>query len=214
MSRLLYEILIPTIPHRHDKLCALLERLNRQIPVEGLVGVRLYRSDYGDPPLHAKFQALMEASTADYISWLDDDDSVAGDFVASVVQALTDEPDYVGFPVEYSVDGVVQMPVEHSLRHPEWLNLGTMLARDITALNPIRRKLALLGKWEPPDHGADSNWARQIRETGLLTREAFIPRPMYFYKFSTTDSFLTPREPWGEEPFPALPVYPWLVEGG
>jgi hypothetical protein len=172
--------------------------------------VRLYRSDYGDPPLHAKFQALMDASTADYISWIDDDDRYASDYVACVVQALSVEPDYVGFPVEYSVDGVVQTPVEHSLRHPEWLDLGTMLARDITALNPIRRELAILGKWEPPDHGTDSNWARQIRETGLACQEAFIPRPMYFYRFSSTDSFLSPRQPWGSEPFPELPEYPWL----
>lgn len=210
-----YDILIPTIPHRHGHLCALLAELDSQIradrlDISGGLRVHIYRDNL-EATLREKNQALLDSSEADYVSWLDDDDWLAHDYVGQVMSRLTTyRPDYIGFPVEWTVDGQYQVPVDHSLRHQGWVNGPQGLTRDITALNPIRRELALLGKWDyPRDHGADRAWAEQVAATGRVRTEKYIPWVMYFYRFRTGDSFLSQRQPLNI--VPQLPQYPWLT---
>src|SRR3954464_12448191 len=109
-----WDILICSIEHRADMLDALLVELGLQL-VPG-VGVRVFRDNletvYGE-----KCQRLLDSSTADYVSFLDDDDWVAEDFVETIMEALYLEPDYVGFKVLYTVDGEPQMPVFHTLKY-------------------------------------------------------------------------------------------------
>jgi hypothetical protein len=207
-----YDLLIPTIPHRHHKLCALLNEIDRQW--QSGLGVIVYRDNL-QASLRCKFQALLDASRADYVSWMDDDDWPRHDYVARVMRAIASLPDYVGFQVCFTVNGQRELPVTHSLRYGGWANTPKDITRDITALNPIRRSCAMQGKWDfVQDHGADRDWARQVRESGCCTTEVFIGLEMYHYRFSTSDSFLTPREPMAG-PLPLLPSYHWLrqIEG-
>jgi hypothetical protein len=138
-----YDILICSIEHRADMLDALLAELERQL-VPG-VGVRVFRDNletvYGE-----KCQRLLDSSTADYVSFLDDDDWVAEDFISSIMAALKQEPDYVGFKVLYTIDGAPQIPVFHTLTCDGWVNNAEALYRDIVHFNPIRRDLAIQGE--------------------------------------------------------------------
>jgi len=204
-----WDILIPSIVHRDAALRRLLAELDRQWRPGA--GVRLFRDNL-EVNYARKCQALAGSSQADYISFLDDDDMVAPDYIARVTAALAGRPDYVGYPVCFTVDGVPQMPVEHSLRYDGWENRADILTRDISQINPIRRDLALLGNWDHDDHGADRHWASAVRDTGLCRAEVWIGEPMYFYRFSSGDSFRSPRTPLpaGELPAP-LPSYPWLT---
>src|SRR6185295_3924726 len=131
-----WEILIPHIPHRHVQLLQLLAVLEPQM--RRGVGVVIYSDNlevgYGD-----KCQALLEASKAEYVSWLSNDDTVSSDFVSSILKAFKQKPDYVGFKVCYTEDGVPQLPVYHSLQYPGWYTTGTGIYRDIMHYNPIRR---------------------------------------------------------------------------
>ena len=189
-------MLVCSIVHRTNQLANLLAALAPQI-VPG-VGVRVFRDNletgYGE-----KCQALLDSSTADYVSFVDDDDMVAPDFVARVLDALAGSPDYVGFRVLYTVDGLFRLPVIHSLRFPDWINTPDELQRDLVHFNPIRRDLALLGEWEG-GMGADFRWATQVRATGRVRDEAFIDAEMYRYQHVTADSFLAHREPLTEHP--------------
>jgi hypothetical protein len=80
-----WDILICSIEHRADMLDALLAELERQL-LPG-VGVRVFRDNletvYGE-----KCQRLLDSSTADYVSFLDDDDWIAEDFIATIMDAL------------------------------------------------------------------------------------------------------------------------------
>ena len=200
-----YDILIATIPHRHDKLVSVLDALDPQMQ-EG-VGVLVYRDNL-DVPWVEKCRALEEASTADYISHLDDDDMVSPDFVPRIMEALTSRPDYVGFRVRWTQDGIYQMPVVHSLVSPGWHNADGALFRDIVDKNPIRRDLALQTSWEGAN-GADRTWALGLRRLGIVKREVFIDAEVYRYQESRDDTFMTLRAPM-EDPLPELPRYPWL----
>lgn len=207
-----WDILITSIPHRHEMLCGLLAELNGQIEnnstlIDRPVGVILYRDNlersYGD-----KTQTLMETSTADYVSCVDDDDMVAPDFIRRVLAALETKPDYVGYPVFWTRDGVPQIRVEHSLRHYGWGHDANMVWRDLSEKNPIRRELALMGRfsggWE-----AERRWGDLIRQSGRCKTESWIADPMYYYREAPDISFRATREPM-ELPLPVLPRYPWL----
>lgn len=209
-----WDILICTIPHRHWKLLVLLEILDQQM-MPG-AAVRLYR-DNTELPVGVKRQRLLESSNADYVSFVDDDDMVPGDYVPRIMDALGRRPDYVGFPVRISEDGVPQPMAQHSLRHPGWRTVehGTGgLLRDISHLNPIRRELALLGDFDiagSDRYAEDYQWARQVRESGRVKTEEWIDEPMYFYRHSKADESQTPRVPFLAENILPIPGYPWLT---
>lgn len=173
-----WDILIASIVHRTEMLTDLLAEFERQ-RVPG-VGVRVCRDNlelsYG-----AKCQRLLDSSQADYVSFFDDDDWPAQDFVAAIMQALEEKPDYVGFRVRYTEDGILQLPVCHSLQYDGWENTEEALYRDIVHFNPIRRDLAIQGNWAG-GVGADSAWADQLRELGCVKTEVFIDRELHEYR--------------------------------
>lgn len=213
-----WDLLLPTIPHRHETLCALLAEIDRQWQ-PGL-GMLIMRDNLERPgnAHYAKMQELEELSAADYTSFMGDDDFIAPGFVATIMEALRQGPDYVGFPVRYTLDGAPQIPVEHSLRHGTWENRPDILLRDIAPHNPMRRDLALLATWRTDHHSADRTWAEDLRATGKIRDEAWIPEPMYYYQ-ATSASFSR----WGdagspaplpEDEIPPLPCYHWLKDHG
>lgn len=210
-----WDILLPTLPHRHDMMCALLAEIGRQWQ-PGL-GMIIYRDNLrrAGNASYAKWQDLQEMSQADYTSFIGDDDWIAPDFVTSVMRALEAGPDYVGFPVRYTRDGIPQMRVEHSLRHGTWADDPYCLYRDIVHHNPIRRDLALLATWRTDTQEADRCWAADLRATGLVKAEEWIPEPVYWYQ-ETGASWSRwgdhiPYQPMAAEEIKPLPEYPWLT---
>jgi hypothetical protein len=214
VSGSLWDLLICTIPHRHGTLCELLADLDTQITAlgtPGLVGAILYRDNltvsYGD-----KTQALVHASEADYVSCIDDDDLLAPDGMRRIVGALAHVPDYVGFAVRWTKDGVPQIPVEHSLRHPRWENGADMLRRSVMHFNPIRREIALAGNWSGEHYGAEKRWGDGVIASGLCRNEIWLePPPAYLYRNSDADTFKTGRQPLPETAIQPVPRYPWLT---
>jgi hypothetical protein len=212
-----YDILITTVPHRHTLLCGLLADLNKQIEVAppsyyvADVGVMVYRDNltvpYGD-----KIQAMTEASTADYVSCVDDDDLLARDGVRRIMAALRTRPDYVGFAVNWTRNGIPQLPVEHSLRHPHWHNGEDRLLRSVMQFNPIRRDIALDGTWEG-GYEAEIRWGRGVLEAGRCKTEVWLGEPpVYYYREREADTFrmLAARTQMPADEIPPLPQYPWL----
>jgi hypothetical protein len=172
-----WDILICSIVHRTEMLAELLAEFERQL-LPG-VGVRVYRDnleiEYGD-----KCQVLLDSSEAEYVSFFDDDDWPADDFIEAITEALEQRPDYVGFDVKFTEDGVPQQPVHHSLQHNGWHN-GEVLTRDIVHFNPILRVLAVQGRW----HGgaaADVRWADDLRRIGCVKDEVYIQRELLHYR--------------------------------
>jgi glycosyltransferase involved in cell wall biosynthesis len=173
-----WDILIASIPHRDHMLTELLAELDRQH--QPGVGVLIFRDNidiqYGD-----KCQRLLDASHAEYVSFLDDDDWIEPDFIDVIREALDQRPDYVGFNVDFTEDGVKQMPVIHSLQHTGWVDNPEALYRDIVHFNPIRRDLAVQSKWAG-GCGADRHWADGLRELGCVKTEVYIDRELHHYR--------------------------------
>lgn len=201
-----WDILIASIVHRTDMLRSLLREFNRQM-VPG-VGIRVYRDNlelpYGD-----KCQVLLDSSEADYVSFFDDDDWPAEDFIPAIMDALKRRPDYVGFDVDFTEDGVKQQPVHHSLQHPGWVNNPEALYRDIVHFNPIRRELAVQGKWAG-GCGADRAWADQLRGLGVVRSEVYIDRELLHYRHVGGQFTVPPPMP-NPPPRPNVGFVEWVM---
>ncbi len=200
-----WQILIPTIPHRHAKLVALLDVLAAQMDpqVEVLIYHDNLQATYAE-----KLQALADAATADYTSHLADDDSVSPVFIPRILEAVKDNPDYVGFYVRYSEHGNVQGRVIHSLARLGWYTNSQEIVRDLMYYNPLRRELAERVKFR--GRACDTEWADDLRGLEIVENEVFIPEEMYYYQHDVTDDFYVPREPMPVEAIPPHPEYPFV----
>lgn len=209
---LTWQVLIATIPHRHLKLCRLLAELDRQ--VQPGFGVLVYRDNLKQP-VAVKRQVLLEAATAKYVSFVDDDDAVALGFVPRVMAEFSTDPDYVGFVTDYVVNGTWSGRAEHSIRYDGWHNWPERYVRDIVHLNPIRREIALLGRFytghgEDLSTSEDGRWADLVRASGRVRTEAWISETMYSYQFRNDDCHVTQRSAVPPGEILPLPSYPWL----
>lgn len=179
-----WSILILTQPSRRDFLARLLKCLAPQLhgrkhEIELLV--KEFDSFFS---IGANRQALVEKAKGEYITFVDDDDLVAKDYVAKLL-ALMDGADYVGFNVECYSDGVFLALAKHSLRYERWFTGDDgVLYRDLSYMNPIRRELARRSVIEG-GFGEDLRWAARLREIGCVKTENYLDEVMYYYYHRT-----------------------------
>jgi len=216
-----WSILICAIQQRQDSLLSLLSNLALQVdehPVEVVVCLDNGAAG-GGLTYPAKSQKLLDSSSATFVSFIDDDDDVATDFIPAVMGGLGqyrlqsgEWPHYVGFAVNYTVDGIRQLPVHHSLAYGGWNRIDdrpAVLTRDIVQFNPIQREIALLGRWEEPGWQADFRWANQVRASGRCVTQVYIPQELYYKRDYSTGDFRAGHSPVPGPPGP-LPDAPWL----
>lgn len=206
-----YQILIPTIPHRHEKLVHLLGVLDAQMHSDMVQdeGVRaLLWRDNLEATYEQKLQGLMDAATGEYVSVLQDDDMVAPNFLDTVLDALDANPDQVGWPVRYTEAGVLQCPVIHSIRCGGWYATASGYYRDFMYFNPMKRELAQQVRFRGPY--CDEEWAQDHRALGAVKTEEFIDEEIFWYQRDSSDNFHTPRQPFAPGDILPLPEYPWL----
>lgn len=173
-----WSICIITVPERKKDLTRLFAVLERQI---GDLDIELC-VNYQDGSLGEKRQWCIDNTNGEYVSFVDDDDLVAPDFVQTIYPLL-DGVDYVGFQVQLYVDGAKQKPTYHSLRYNSWVEDESGFYRNVSHLNPIRREVALQARFDGGP-GEDYRWALQVKPQA----EHYIDRPMYFYFFANNYS--------------------------
>jgi glycosyltransferase involved in cell wall biosynthesis len=183
------DVLIPSVYARHAQLVALLDHLAPQLePFDGRARVILARDD-GEAAVGSKRNQLLLAATAEYVCQVDDDDWVHDDYVGRIMEALIERPDYVGWKLAYTVDGLPQKPAIHSLTNSGWGETDDLYLRTISHLNPMRRELALLGLPFQPGFGEDKAWADRVAATGRVKTEVYIGgAAQYVYRYSTSGS--------------------------
>jgi glycosyltransferase involved in cell wall biosynthesis len=165
-----WDILILTQPSRWPFLAQLLAILEPQ--VEPRVNVRIHRFD-DRLPLGGNREEMRQASRADYLCFVDDDDVLPPDYVARILPLLDGVVDQIGFRLQCHIDGTPFGTTIHSLAAKGWHDDGRLYWRDISHLNPIRRGLALAVPMEG-GYGEDHRWADRLRATGLVRSERFV----------------------------------------
>lgn len=188
-SNVTWDILVAALYCRAGLLNRLLSELGRQM-VPGM-GVHVFL-DNREYDISYKRKLLVESSEADYVCFIDDDDWIRHDYVAWIMPALRESPDYVGFRVDYTEDNKRQRPAYHSLKHGHWFDTKHGLYRDLSHLNPIRRELALRGDWTGTYHngsGEDIGWAESLRKLDIVKSEIFLDQELYWYRHDRSNNF-------------------------
>lgn len=175
-----WQILTLTQPSRKWYLRRLVSHLRSQL-VDGVEHVVVF----SNPALTvgANRQLMIDCATAEYVNFVDDDDLVANDYVASILPLLASSPDMVGYRLQMYVDGV-RLPklTYHNPAGSGWNEDENGYYRDISHVNPIRREIALLAKFDG-GFGEDERWANQIRETRRVNVFCYVDRVMYHYYY-------------------------------
>lgn len=180
MTEPAWTILIATLGRRAGKLAGLLEDLMAQVDAAGGAVTVEALWNNGERPVGVLRRELLEGARSRYVSFVDDDDTVASNYVARILPLL-DGTDYVGFSVRVmsgTYQGVVAV---HSIGFPGWTEdiLHDRLYRHVSHLNPIRRELALLGSFGDGAYAEDREWAFTVRDH--VRTEHLVDQVMYFY---------------------------------
>jgi glycosyltransferase involved in cell wall biosynthesis len=173
-------ILIATVPTRNKELEHLTSLLAPQLTNE--VEVIVYWDNF-EEKLGVKRQALLGAAKGEYVCFIDDDDEIPPYYIAKILPLL-DGVDYIGWKQQLYHNGEKMKPTYHSLAHSVSEDENGWY-RDISHLNPMRRELALKGRFDRTSP-EDNDWSNQLR--GIPKTEHFIDEVMYNYHHSTEGS--------------------------
>jgi hypothetical protein len=203
----LWSILIAAIPERFHSAQPLLYSLLEKQAVSRLPDVEfLYLMDNRRWPVGTKRNALLGMATGDYVSFIDDDDEVAADYVRRIYSMLQlgSKVDVLCFGQRatlqpHNVIHECSYSLQHFKRDPR-RQLAQIVGEDG---KPLPDRLAWSG---PPAHtmvwrreivkdlrfpektfGEDVSWVDQACERAKS--EIQIPgEPLYFYKFNEATS--------------------------
>lgn len=163
-----------------------MERLQPQLTSDVRV---LVLTDGGQATVGAKRQRLIREATAEWVSFVDDDDMVPTDHVARILEVQTKAADIIGFRLNYYSDGSRAGYAVHSYDATGWpappdVQRGwKRFDRLPNHLNPVRRSIALGVGYKDLAFGEDGDYAQRMAALNPRPREAFIDAPMYDYLF-------------------------------
>jgi len=178
-------VLIPTVIGREGKLASVVRTLAPQVSrpdVELLILPDARQMSIGDKRNH-----MIELASGEYVSFVDDDDAVATDYVPVILEALRDRPDVVCFSVlvrGYGKDKICRY--SPMFAHAD---LPHEYRRKPNHLMVWRRELARRVPFPSLRHGEDTAWAEKMAQ--LAKRAVILERSLYTYQFDAMDNATT-----------------------
>lgn len=188
---MLLNILIPTISERRECFKDLILKLTEQIidcnAEEDISIISL--CDNGLLSIGAKRNELMNKAKADYVCFVDDDDTVSSSYIQNLIDGIAKGIDCCSLMGVYTVNGQNPELFEHSIKYTEWKTnpptMGIKYERNPNHLNCIKTSIAKQFKFPETNHGEDHHWSKQLQASGLLKTEHYISDIMYEYKHKT-----------------------------
>jgi len=150
-------------------------------------------SDNRELTIGAKRNQLMNNAKGKYIAFVDDDDEIGNDYLASILNAIeTEQPDVIGMTGIMRWQRTRKMRTDHrfthSIEHKRWWDRGsgirTEYFRPPNHLNPMKREIAMQFPFLEVSFGEDRDWSERISASGMLKKEVKIPAVIYYYNFN------------------------------
>jgi len=180
-------ILICSLNNREKMLNNLLGQLKPQ----KTKGVEiLVEKDNGSMLIGEKRNLLLKNANGKYVSFVDDDDEVAQDYVAKILNGIVDEPDCCGMEGIITTNGRRPKKFIHSLRYKKWFEKNGIYYRNPNHLNAIKKDIALKVGFTEKSHGEDRDFSMGVLPH--LKTEHYIEGPIYYYRYVKKD--LTARK--------------------
>src|SRR5690606_38630166 len=186
-SQVALTVLVPTIASRRstflpqimDQLYGQHEELwpddRRRVEI-------LVVADAEGVPVGERRNNMVRLARGEYVAFVDDDDRVAPDYLASLLEATRYGADVITFNAEGTVNDGQPRLCRYSTRFNEAVTTETEYHRVPNHLCAVRRELALRTPFPTRDKSEDSAYSSQLRH--LLRSEHNISRVLYYYDFS------------------------------
>lgn len=180
---MLLSICILSMPHRSWMLSRLMNVLTPQLTTD----VEVMLSISAGHDVAERRNQLLDAARGQYITYIDDDDLIAPNYVAAIRAALADSPDCVTFDVTRYEDGQRIGHAEHRLAHESYRqrrivdrsSTKRVWIRPPNHLCPVRTDLARQVRFDPRQKMEDVDYATRLRP--LLSSEVHIDEELYQY---------------------------------
>ena len=189
---MILSILIPTIVGRETSYVRLANDLiSQRAKVSDLNEVEIIPvKDNKEISIGLKRQQLIEKAKGEYVVFIDDDDSVNGQYINKIISTLKDfKPDAIGFKIECMIDGKGPFMASASNTWQDWAENkgGFKYVRTPYQKTPIKREIALQIGYKDMRYGEDYDYSKRLKESGLIKSESFIDEVMYYYNFKYED---------------------------
>lgn len=182
---MLWSICICTVPQRIGYLGRLLLSIepciyNSFYKTSGFDDIEiLICSDEAKMTIGQKRNLLVRQAVGKYISFIDDDDTVADDYVPTIRNELLKDPDCVGFLKQRYIDDKLEHLSKHSFEYSE-IDWNTRpIEVPINHLNPVRADLVRQVPFKNISFGEDTDYSYRLHP--LLKSEGFINKVLYNY---------------------------------
>lgn len=181
-------ILIATITDRHASLAALQEKLLSQIGDRDVEV--LWLGDNKQRSIGLKRDALLRIAQGDYVTWVDDDDSISDNYIDEILKAIKTNPDVITFKQLAHVNGT---PYEVEFKHGnenEALTWNPTHAGDVVYNNLKRavwhtciwkRELAVTSKFPDSSYGEDWEFCKPLQEK--IKSSYYIDKILHYYYY-------------------------------
>lgn len=181
-------ILICTLAKRKEMLEDLVYKLNLSYLHPDTSDFEILIDDSEFDTIGEKRNRLLSQAKGKYICFIDDDDSVSWNYVLLLMQGIEKDVDCCSLVGLYRVDGKDDGLFEHSIKYHKYKtnkqDEGVVLIkyeRYPNHLNCIRASIAKQFKFPEKNWGEDTDWATQIKKSGLLKTEHIIDQIIYYY---------------------------------
>jgi len=193
---MLLTICIPSITSRNEQFIKLFNNLHNQI-IDWKLSDKahvIHEIDNKEISIGAKRQKMYECAKGKFCVQIDDDDSVAGDYVNQVVTAIEQNPDadFIGSYESCNVDGD-KFLTKHSNVFPDWCDYKVSMKKGICRYgrtpfmkDPILTEHCLKIGVQDMRFAEDHDFARRLKVSGLIKNEVFIDDILYYYNRIST----------------------------
>lgn len=140
-----------------------------------------------------KRNEMVRLAQGEYVVFVDDDDRLDPDYLASLLGATDSGADVITFQVKVSLDGNPARLCRYSLQYEQDANTPTEYHRMPNHICAVKRRIALRTPFPAKLCGEDRDYAIDLRP--LLKTERAINRVLYHYDYShmTTETQLHQR---------------------
>lgn len=183
---MILSILICTIPSRQAMFERLLGEVFSQIDKRKATGmVEVLWDNSMACTTGRKRNHLLTLSKGKYIVFIDDDDEISENYLELILNALQENPDVdcVGMRGYVTFDGAKRKDWSISIEHKYWHETDKEYLRTPNHISPVKRSIALLGKFPEISYGEDMEYSKRIFT--YIKTETYISEYLYHYKFIT-----------------------------
>ena len=176
-------VAVPTTPDREREFNHLHNYLLKQMDDRCEF---IFELDNKEMSIGEKRQKLINRAQGEYIFQCDSDDMVSVDFIPKVLAALETKPDCVCYFEKIIYNGMAKISC-HSNDFADWGEnykegdnfyhyIRTPFFKDVIKTDICRAVPVPYIRY-----GEDIKWSRDLKKSGLIKTEEFIPEIMYYY---------------------------------